>query len=545
MTQISSFFDANMVNGVPDREYDATSWANYFKGLIGNGVSITPSSNLQVVAGTGLNVILSPGIAYINGYYYNNTEPLTVPINIANATYPRITSIVIELSLNNREIICKTVDGSAQSSPTAPQITQTESTYQLQLATVYVPAGATSIGAITDTRENTQVCGFLELLVPTIQPTFFKNIILQGTTKNAGTIDGGTLNLNLINAPTINQPTINGGGLTNSILNTPHIENGTCLNTSIVLETKNGAKLDYFCDGKSFRLTNPATWGDLITIPESMDEIDVNVPINTNSGTYNNPTLNGGAWNNPTLNGSIEIEKELDINTNAAGGTINLNTNVKSIYGLTIGGQYGSIFMENQDGQGLVQLCHSNDSVILNNLLTNASIFTFWPSKNNSPSTLSVNNTIVSGTTFNECGFNNGSLNNPTLSGNVEVNNSGAQQALIDYYSGTHTQLVAPNVTGKCTISWWLIKAPLLSGQSINGSIGVLTMSITLDSTYNWSNNNRQEIDISQLPASSARTITPTPYFQVGTSQGVLWLAGSNLTLEAGKTYTTKALMWQ
>lgn len=478
MTQISSFFDANMVNGVPDREYDATSWANYFKGIIGNGVSITPSSNLQVVAGTGLNVILSPGIAYINGYYYNNTEPLTVPINIANATYPRITSIVIELSLNNREIICKTVDGSAQSSPTAPQITQTESTYQLQLATVYVPAGATAIGTITDTRENKEVCGFLELLAPTIQPTFLKNIILQGTTKNAGTIEGGTLNLNLINAPTINQPTINGGGLTNSILNTPHIENGTCLNTNIVLETQNGAKLDYFCDGKSFRLTNPATWEDLITIPESMDEIDVNVPINTNSGTYNNPTLNGGQWTNstlyePTVTGSLTL----------VGGT---------------GIQGGAI-------------C----------------------------------NTIFSEEITNEAIITGGTYNNPTLSGNIEVNNSGAQEALIDYYSGTHTQLVAPNVTGKCTISWWLIKAPLLSGQSLNGSIGVLTMSITLDSTYNWSNNNRQEIDISQLPASSARTITPTPYFQVGTSQGVLWLAGSNLTLEAGKTYTTKALMWQ
>ncbi len=147
--------------------------------------------------------------------------------------------------------------------------------------------------------------------------------------------------------------------------------------------------------------------------------------------------------------------------------------------------------------------------------------------------------------TLNTPTLNGGTYNNPTLVGNVEVNNSGSQEALIDYYSETHTQLVAPNVTGKCTISWWLIKAPLLSGQSINGSIGVLTMSITLDSTYNWANNNRQEIDISQLPTSSARTITPTPYFQVGTSQGVLWLAGSNLTLEAGKTYTTKALMWQ
>lgn len=223
MTQISSFFDANMVNGVPDREYDATSWANYFKGLIGNGVSITPSSNLQVVAGTGLNVILSPGIAYINGYYYNNTEPLTVPINIANATYPRITSIVIELSLNNREIICKTVDGSAQSSPTSPQITQTESTYQLQLATVYVPAGATAIGTITDTRENSEVCGYMQMLAPTIPPAFLANLTLQGTITNKGTfnnnnsdiVGGSVHNIQIVNADllgkVLNLTTIQGG----------------------------------------------------------------------------------------------------------------------------------------------------------------------------------------------------------------------------------------------------------------------------------------------------------------------------------------------
>lgn len=299
----SSFFNAEKTaNGTYDRTYNAEDWAAYFATFVGNGVSCTPTTNLQVESSSGMNVIVNSGIAFINGYRYENTTPLTLQINQANSTYDRITSIILELNLNNRNIICTTLDGTAEPNPQAPTLIRTDSIYQLQLATVYVPAGATSIGAITDTRENTEVCGFLELLAPTIQPTFLKNIILQGTTKNAGTIDGGTLNLNLINAPTINQPTINGGGLTNSILNTPHIENGTCLNTSIVLETKNGAKLDYFCDGKSFRLTNPATWDDLITIPESMDEIDFNVPINTNGGTYNNPTLQGTITNKGTFN---------------------------------------------------------------------------------------------------------------------------------------------------------------------------------------------------------------------------------------------------
>lgn len=391
----SSFFNAEKTaNGTYDRTYNAEDWAAYFATFVGNGVSCTPDTNLQVESSSGMNVIVNSGVAFINGYRYENTTPLTVQINQANSTYDRITSIILELNLNNRNIICTTFDGTAEPNPQPPSLTRTDSIYQLQLATVYVPAGATAIGTITDTRENSEVCGYMQMLAPTIPPAFLANLTLQGTIKNDATIIGGTYKNSCVEDTGINSCGISDSTLSGSI---------------------------------------------------------------GNKGTINNyGKINGGTVSNTTLD------------------NVNLTGNVNNF-------------------------------------------------------------TTITGGTYN----------NPTLSGNVEVNNSGAQQALIDYYSGTHTQLVAPNVTGKCTISWWLIKAPLLSGQSINGSIGVLTMSITLDSTYNWSNNNRQEIDISQLPTSSARTITPTPYFQVGTSQGVLWLAGSNLTLEAGKTYTTKALMWQ
>lgn len=385
----SSFFNAEKTaNGTYDRTYNAEDWASYFATFVGNGVSCTPNTNLQVEGSSGMNVLVNSGVAFINGYRYENTTPLTVQINQANSTYDRITSIILELNLNNRNIICTTLDGTAEPNPQPPSLTRTDSIYQLQLATVYVPAGATAIGTITDTRENKEVCGYMQMLAPTIPPAFLANLTLQGTIKNDATIIGGTYKNSCVEDTGINSCGISDSTLSGSIVNEGTISGGTLLSTLI------------------------------------------------NNSTINQPTINGG-------------------------------------------------------------------------------------------------------------GLENVLINNATLEGKIEVNNSIGKQSLIDYYSGTHTQLVAPNVTGKCTISWWLIKAPLLSGQSINGSIGVLTMSITLDSTYNWPNNNRQEIDISQLPASSARTITPTPYFQVGTSQGVLWLAGSNLTLEAGKTYTTKALMWQ
>ncbi|WP_288478064.1 hypothetical protein [uncultured Clostridium sp.] len=342
MTQISSFFDANMVNGVPDREYDATSWANYFKGIIGNGVSITPSSNLQVVAGTGLNVILSPGIAYINGYYYNNTEPLTVPINIANATYPRITSIVIELSLNNREIICKTVDGSAQSTPTAPQITQTESTYQLQLATVYVPAGATAIGTITDTRENSALCGYMQMLAPTIPPAFLANLTLQGTIKNDATIIGGTYKNSCVEDTGINSCGISDSTLIGSICNKGTINNYGTINggtiSNVTLDNVNitGDVNNYTTiSGGSYNnptlqgtITNKGTFNNNNShiVGGSVHNIQI-VNADLLGKVLNLTSIQGGTYNDPTLTGKVNINDGLFNNGNPIVNASSLNIN--------------------------------------------------------------------------------------------------------------------------------------------------------------------------------------------------------------------------
>ena len=71
MAEKSSFF--NSVSG--DRKYKAEDWASYFGTLIGNGVFPNPATNLQVVPGaSGLTVTVNAGKAWINGYYYYNTD---------------------------------------------------------------------------------------------------------------------------------------------------------------------------------------------------------------------------------------------------------------------------------------------------------------------------------------------------------------------------------------------------------------------------------------------------------------------------------------
>lgn len=164
MAQQSSFFNANLVNGSYDRTYNASDWAAYFSSFLGNGVAFKPSTTLQVQAGTGMQVIVSPGVAFINGYRYSNTTPLTINISTANETYTRITSIVVELNLTNRDITCFAIDGVPSNNPVAPQLTQTSGVYQIQLATITVQAGVSQIlqSNITDTRADSNVCGYIE-----------------------------------------------------------------------------------------------------------------------------------------------------------------------------------------------------------------------------------------------------------------------------------------------------------------------------------------------------------------------------------------------
>ncbi|MGL4990953.1 MAG: pyocin knob domain-containing protein [Sarcina sp.] len=174
MAQWSSFFNAiKESNGAYDREYDAGDWAEYFASFIGNGIFPNPTNNLQVQAGEGLNVIVNEGKAWINGYFYSNTEPLTLPLNPANQTYGRIDTVVCELNLNTREISIYIVEGNCSPNPIASPLVKSEKIYQLALAQIMVGANVTSIGqsSINDTRFNSGVCGVVAGVVNQIDTT--------------------------------------------------------------------------------------------------------------------------------------------------------------------------------------------------------------------------------------------------------------------------------------------------------------------------------------------------------------------------------------
>lgn len=143
-----------------DKSYIASEFANYFKLFVGNGVFGSPTNQLKVSPGTGLNVIVSAGWAYINGMWYHNdsNKTLSIPANSTSAS--RIDSIRVRYSATARKIEVLEFAGDTT-------LVRGETTYDLELAQIIVPANASSIlySDITDTRIDESVCGLVKGLL--------------------------------------------------------------------------------------------------------------------------------------------------------------------------------------------------------------------------------------------------------------------------------------------------------------------------------------------------------------------------------------------
>lgn len=171
----SGFFNANLVNEEYDRVYLAEDFASYFESFISNGVFAKYSNQLQVIAESdpAMSVQVSTGRGWINGYFYENTDLFHLAVELADGVLNRIDSVVLQLDFQNRAINLKIKKGTPASSPVAPTLTRNNDYYELQLATIAVNAGAINVtqAQITDTRLNTEVCGWVTGTVTQIDTT--------------------------------------------------------------------------------------------------------------------------------------------------------------------------------------------------------------------------------------------------------------------------------------------------------------------------------------------------------------------------------------
>lgn len=159
MAITSGFF--NSLNG--DRTYNAEQMSEYFKGIISDGVVENVGGALQVLASSGMNVNVQTGRAYIDSRWLESDAVESITINPSHVTLKRYTAVVVRLDYSNRIMSITTKDGIPATTPTKPSMTRNEQIYEICLAYVLVEAGATSISQskITDTRANTNLCGWV------------------------------------------------------------------------------------------------------------------------------------------------------------------------------------------------------------------------------------------------------------------------------------------------------------------------------------------------------------------------------------------------
>ena len=173
MSYKSGFFDAvDQGSGDYDRVYNASDFAEYFSRFVGNGVFASPANGLTVESTGGMSLAIKPGYAWINGYLFSvisgTTEALTVPV--ANPTMNRYDSVVLGLDYQNRQITPYIKSGSPAASPSAASLTRSSSLYEIEIARVYVPTGASYVSQsrIQDMRPDTTRCGFVTGLISQI-----------------------------------------------------------------------------------------------------------------------------------------------------------------------------------------------------------------------------------------------------------------------------------------------------------------------------------------------------------------------------------------
>ncbi|HCL4466705.1 TPA: phage tail protein [Clostridium botulinum] len=171
----SSFFNAVLdQQGNPDRSYLAEDFARYFGTFIGNGVFPNPANQLQVVAvDNNMQIRIKQGLAWINGYFYENTDDYIFKLDPADGVLDRIDRVVLRLDFLERKIKAVVKKGQYASSPIPKSLQRDADAYEIALADVFVDNGVIKINQsnITDLRLNSDVCGIVHGTIKQVDTT--------------------------------------------------------------------------------------------------------------------------------------------------------------------------------------------------------------------------------------------------------------------------------------------------------------------------------------------------------------------------------------
>lgn len=155
-----------------DRTYSADEMNRPYRRVISNGVFATPQGNpstdLQVVESTGMNIICKAGEGLFADKWFENPSSIVITVPDNTSTVPRIDSVLVQVDTRTSGRVGNIVHrtGTPASSPTPPAINQVEGVVEYRLANIRVNAGVTSIlGRYITDRRGSSDCPWVTSLI--------------------------------------------------------------------------------------------------------------------------------------------------------------------------------------------------------------------------------------------------------------------------------------------------------------------------------------------------------------------------------------------
>lgn len=167
MGTYANFYNSD--NG--DRVYDADSFGEWLRPFFKTGVF---NGELQVLASSGMEVIVDTGNAFIEGKLKKFDSQTTLTVEQASANSTRIDAVVCRRNDTDRDFTLMIVKGTT----VAPLPVRENGIYDIVLAHITVPASAVEIKQenITDTRMNADICGWV---VSNVEEVDFSQVTAQ------------------------------------------------------------------------------------------------------------------------------------------------------------------------------------------------------------------------------------------------------------------------------------------------------------------------------------------------------------------------------
>lgn len=132
-----------------------TEWQKMARQWLTTGVIPAFREELLVTAnGAAMQVTVQTGAAWVEGFWYDTDADVVLAVGAADASNPRLDTVVARLDRAANTIVLAVKQGVAAASPAAPALTQTDVLWEVPLADVTVPAAAGVIvaGNVADRR---------------------------------------------------------------------------------------------------------------------------------------------------------------------------------------------------------------------------------------------------------------------------------------------------------------------------------------------------------------------------------------------------------